>query len=218
MNTNIPFVKKHNQLIASVSASTGNLITQTNSNEVLSFPVLSNSEAFVLDQIEISPSEYESPTEAILADEINFYDGSGKLMQEAQESFSAYVLGSCIVKNISGTLLDHMLEHDSVPEDPLHMTTVQICDSYEFAMFGADHVEKNDHRRVYEPNDQHIRAVLNDYLGRNILDVYTYNPEEVKFDFKRVDDCTYVVICDYYRDVQDDNRMIQNIVVAEFHS
>lgn len=194
------------------------LIAQANENKVLCFPLRSDSEAFELDVIEISPSEYESPEEAMLADEIHSSDGSSKLTQDELEGFCAYVLGSCIVPDTSGILLDHMLEHDSVPEDPLHMTTVQLCDNYNFAAAGADRIEQYDHKRVYEPHDEHVQDVLHEYLGRYRSGFYTYNPAEMELDFKRNDDCAYVVICDYYRDVQDDNRMIQNIVVAEFHS
>lgn len=217
MNTTIPFTKKKNQIIVSTSFCVGLVIAEANENKMLCFPLRSDSEAFELDVIEISPSEYESPEEAMLADEILSSDGSSKLTKDELKGFCAYVSGGSIVSSTSGILLDHMLEHDSVPEDPLHMTTVQLCDNYNFAAAGADRIEQYDHKRVYEPHDEHVQDVLHEYLGRYRSGFYTYNPAEMELDFKRNDDCAYVVICDYYRDVHDDNRMVQNIVVAALH-
>ncbi|MGX7651890.1 hypothetical protein [Arsukibacterium sp.] len=217
MSATIPFTKKNNQTIVSTSHDNGLLIAEANENEMLCFILRSDSEAFEQGVIEIYPSEYESPKEAMLADEIHSSDGSSKLTQDELEGFYAYVLGGSIVPIISGFLLDLMFEHDTDPENPCHLTAVQICDNFNFAASGADRIERYDHKRVYEPHDKHVQDVLYEYLGRYSSGFYTYNPAEMELDFKRNDDCAYVVICDYYRDVHDDNRMVQNIVVAELH-
>lgn len=217
MKSQTSYIKENNQIIASAYVNIDESTIQANANENLSFPVRSDSDNFELDSIEISSSEYESPAEAAIADEIHSADGYSKLTPEQLKAFNAHVLGTHLASELTSIALHYMMEHDSEPENPLHMTFVQSFDNLNYGVSGFNGIEQYDHKRVYDPSDRYIEAVLYEYLVRCRNVFKTYNPDDLVLDFDRGNDGGYVLICDYYRDIHDDNRMVQNIVIAQLY-
>lgn len=217
MSTTIPFTKKNTQAIVGTNHDVDHLITEANEGNQIVIIMNTVPDYHNLEPVEISPSEYESPNEAIIADGIYSPDGC-KLTKFQLRGYGAHALGYKIIPEVCSSVLAQMTKHDTELEVPHHTTVVQTFNSYNFGVFGVHGIEQCDHKRVYDPHDKNILAVFYGRWSRYINGFKFYNPFDLDVDFDNDydNDCIYAVICDYYRDVEN-NNMVQNIVMAKIY-